>query len=204
LSLAFAGRLAGAVCCRDRPVQCGACEALDGLCGACAAGLARARAYLEALPVTRSAIVATGHGSGLIGRRCTVMDARTYEMYRVTMDQLAQEDIAAAAAAHRELGHDYDGAVAQSLVDRIGDEIDKRVDARLGRSGDHPVRRHRSGELSRPVRASFETVSLALGSMIIGGIISWNVLNAPRGGFGLFVFIWVVIAVINIAYARRR
>jgi cbb3-type cytochrome oxidase subunit 3 len=30
------------------------------------------------------------------------------------------------------------------------------------------------------------------------------VLNDPHGGFGLFVFIWVVIAVINIAYARRR
>jgi hypothetical protein len=60
------------------------------------------------------------------------------------MDQLAQEDIAAAAAAHRELGRDYDDAVAQSLIERIGDEIDKRVDARLGRSGDLPTRRHRS------------------------------------------------------------
>jgi hypothetical protein len=122
-------------------------------------------------------------------------------MYLVTMDQLAQEDIAAAAAAHRELGRDYDDAVAQSLVERIGDEIDKRVDTRLGRSGALPIRR---SELSRPVRASLETVSLALGSMIVGGIISWNVLNAPRGGFGLFIFTWVVIAVINIAYARRR
>jgi hypothetical protein len=92
----------------------------------------------------------------------------------------------------------------RALVERIGDEIDRRVDARLGRSGDLPAQRHRSGELSRPVRASLETVSLALGSMIVGGIVSWNVLNDNRGGFGLFVFIWVVITVINIAYARRR
>lgn len=141
---------------------------------------------------------------GLIRRRCTVIDAGIYEMYRVAMEQLAQEDIAAAAAAHRELGRDYDDAVAQSLVERIGDEIDKRVDARLGPSGDVPIRRHRSGELSRPVHASLETVSLALGSVTVGGIISWNVLNDPRGGFGLFVFIWVIIAVINVAYARRR
>jgi hypothetical protein len=28
------------------------------------------------------------------------------------MDQLARDEIAAAAAAHRELGRDYDGAVA--------------------------------------------------------------------------------------------
>jgi hypothetical protein len=125
-------------------------------------------------------------------------------MYLVPMDQLAQKDIAAAAAAHRELGRDYDDAVAQSLVERIGEEIDKRVDARLGRSGDAPAQRNRRGELSRPVRASIETVSVALGSLIVGSILSWNVLNARHGGAGLFVFIWAVIAVINIAYTRRR
>jgi hypothetical protein len=39
--------LADAVYYRDPPVQCNACEAQDGLCDACAAGLARARAYLD-------------------------------------------------------------------------------------------------------------------------------------------------------------
>jgi len=38
--------LADAVYYRDPPVQCDACEAADGLCEQCAAGLARARAYL--------------------------------------------------------------------------------------------------------------------------------------------------------------
>ena len=50
------------------------------------------------------------------------------------MDQAARTDIAAAAAAHRELGPDYDAAVAEGLIERISDEIDKRVDARLGTS----------------------------------------------------------------------
>jgi hypothetical protein len=125
-------------------------------------------------------------------------------MYLVRVEQVAQEDIAVAAAAHRELGRDYDGAVAESLVERIGEEIDKRVDARLGRADDAPARRHRSGELRRSAGASIEAVSIALGSIIAGSVLSWNVLNAHRGGFGLFIFIWVVIAVINIAYARRR
>jgi hypothetical protein len=39
--------LADAVYYRDPPVQCAACEAADGLCDGCAAGLARARAYLD-------------------------------------------------------------------------------------------------------------------------------------------------------------
>lgn len=38
--------LADAVYYRDPPVGCPACEVLDGLCAACPAGLARARAYL--------------------------------------------------------------------------------------------------------------------------------------------------------------
>ena len=52
-------------------------------------------------------------------------------MYRNAVDQVTRNDIAAATAAHHELGRDYDGAVAESLIDRIGAEIDKRVDARL-------------------------------------------------------------------------
>jgi hypothetical protein len=52
-------------------------------------------------------------------------------MYRNAVDQVTRNDIAAAAAAHHELGRDYDSAVAESLIDRIGAEIDKRVDARL-------------------------------------------------------------------------
>jgi hypothetical protein len=47
------------------------------------------------------------------------------------MDRTEREQIAAAAAAHRELGPGYDDAVAEGLVERIGAEIDKRVDTRL-------------------------------------------------------------------------
>jgi hypothetical protein len=38
--------LEDAVYYRDPPVECSACDALDGLCDSCAAELARARAYL--------------------------------------------------------------------------------------------------------------------------------------------------------------
>ena len=42
-----------------------------------------------------------------------------------------REEIAASVAAHAELGPRYDAALAEGLVERIGEEIDKRVDARL-------------------------------------------------------------------------
>lgn len=42
-----------------------------------------------------------------------------------------RDEISASVAAHAELGPRYDTAVAEGLVERIGDEIDKRIDARL-------------------------------------------------------------------------
>jgi hypothetical protein len=131
------------------------------------------------------------------------------------MDQLAREDIAAAAAAHHELGRDYDGAVAEGLIERIGDEIDKRVDARLGRrSSDRPVRRDRhayhdgGGQLSSAARPAWSVIVLAFGSMGFGIAAAGAVLSLGHQGSGgadvLVALIWIIIGVINVAYARRR
>jgi hypothetical protein len=46
-----------------------------------------------------------------------------------------EAEIRASVAAHADLGPVYDDAVAEGLVERIGAEIDKRIDARLGQFG---------------------------------------------------------------------
>jgi hypothetical protein len=46
-----------------------------------------------------------------------------------------EAEIRASVAAHQDLGPGYDDAVAEGLVERIGAEIDKRIDARLGQFG---------------------------------------------------------------------
>jgi hypothetical protein len=46
-----------------------------------------------------------------------------------------EAEIRASAAAHADLGSGYDDAVAEGLVERIGAEIDKRIEARLGQLG---------------------------------------------------------------------
>jgi hypothetical protein len=56
-------------------------------------------------------------------------------MYLVCVDQATREDVAATASVHRDLGPDYTDAVSEALVERIGTEIDKRVDARLAQRG---------------------------------------------------------------------
>ena len=56
-------------------------------------------------------------------------------LYRAHMSSDHEAEIRASVAAHHDLGPDYDDAVAEGLVERIGAEIDKRIDARLGRLG---------------------------------------------------------------------
>ncbi|HEX3925293.1 MAG TPA: hypothetical protein VHY31_23635 [Streptosporangiaceae bacterium] len=129
------------------------------------------------------------------------------------MDRLAQEDIVAAAAAHRDLGRDYDDAVAEGLVERIGAEIDKRIDARLNQPAPPPRRRGRLRPTSQPGppsapgqpgRSGWEVVPLALGSMLIAAITSASMVNSGHASGAEVALIWLVIAVINVAYARRR
>jgi hypothetical protein len=43
-----------------------------------------------------------------------------------------RDEITASVAAHAELGPRYDSAVAEGLVERIGEEIDRRIDQRIG------------------------------------------------------------------------
>jgi hypothetical protein len=65
-----------------------------------------------------------------------------------------REEIAASVAAHTELGPRYDAALAEGLIERIGDEIDRRVDARLrgmnagGMGAGHPQAMPRQAYLS--------------------------------------------------------
>jgi hypothetical protein len=47
----------------------------------------------------------------------------------------ARNEIAASVGAHADLGPGYESAVAEGLIERIGEEIDKRVDARLRGTG---------------------------------------------------------------------
>jgi hypothetical protein len=171
-------------------------------------------------------------------------------------------EIRASVAAHADLGPGYDDAVAEGLVERIGAEIDKRIDARLAQSGaagapgspgyqgpgyQGPGYQAPAGPADAqpgvptpagpagyhgyqgyqgylgpvlppgyqlgppPVRPSqagarnVATTVTALGSMALG-VAATAILAHPGnvGGQGFIILlIWVAIAIINVAYARR-
>jgi len=136
------------------------------------------------------------------------------------MDVRAHEDVAAAAAVHSELGHEYDDALAKGLIERISSEIDKQVDARLAQRG------------IEPSRAAWANVAMGLGSVGLGigatavtlhslasthavpkaavnvgpfhASVMSTTTSVSTAQVALVVLIWVVIAVVNIAYARGR
>ena len=121
------------------------------------------------------------------------------------------DEVRASAAAHRDLGPGYDVAVAEGLVERIGEEIDKRVDARLYSQAPSQARppRPRPRPRREPLagRLGFGTVVLALGSMGMAIGATATVLHPGQASGGvqwLVALIWIVIGVVNVAYARYR
>lgn len=126
-------------------------------------------------------------------------------MYRDDVEQATRDDIAAAAAAHRELGRDYDGAVAEGLVDRIGSEIDKRIDARLGSP--------RSGSPS-PVKFlwSGRTLAAWIGAGVGAGITGVVAIIANSANTGTnskavvtaVIWVWAILAVAAVGAAVVR
>jgi hypothetical protein len=128
-------------------------------------------------------------------------------MYLAIVDQMAREEMDAAAAAHRELGPGYDDAVAEGLVERIGAEIDKRVDDRL-------AQRSAAAPAARPgwVPAVIGAVSMVCGLGATAIVIFATATNVngtlhntvSHAQILLVALIWAVVAVVNVAYARRR
>jgi hypothetical protein len=105
---------------------------------------------------------------------------------------LSPEEVRAAAEVHRELGPDYRDAVIESFIERVGREIDARVDSRLAVAQQYPVQSAR-----QPRTLALPITSIALGIPLSGialGLSNGSQLN------GLAI-IWVALAVINVAYA---
>jgi hypothetical protein len=119
-------------------------------------------------------------------------------MYRVRVEQASREEIGAAVAAHAELGRDYEHAVAEGLIDRIGAEVDRRVDARLSGASRRALRGGRPG--------TFASVIMGLGSMGLGvggtAVVLANGRN-DAAALVMVVVIWAAIAVINVTFGRR-
>jgi ribosomal protein S20 len=133
----------------------------------------------------------------------SVVARSVIKMYRKAVDHATRNDIAAAAAAHHELGRDYDSAVAEGLIERIGVEIDQRVDARLG-----AVSRG-SGSAAEVSQASARQQAMWTGAAVGAGMTGTVVLivNARHATTDLVasvITVWVIIAIAALATTLAR
>lgn len=121
-----------------------------------------------------------------------------------------REEITASVAAHAELGPRYDAAVAEGLVERIGDEIDRRIDARLGSA--QPPRPRAAA--AAPAAGAEHRRSIGITGMILGlgsmgiaagatSIVASHHANSAAQ-IVMILLIWTAITIINVAHARRR
>jgi hypothetical protein len=127
-------------------------------------------------------------------------------MYCDAMEEGVQDEIGAAVAAHRELGPEYDSAVAESLIDRIGAEIDKRIDARLGPLQPGSPSPAESSWLSNvPPRL----IGAGIGAAVAAGITGVVAMIANRGNTGpnsgavdiAVIWVWGIVAIALVAAA---
>ena len=135
-------------------------------------------------------------------------------------------------AALQDLGPGYDQALAEGLVERIGADIDKRIaaeiDNRVTAEVDSRILtqldryagcRHQRRRARRMIRAERrmiraeqadhsgrQSLALALGSMLITLPVTAIVLKGSPDGAAimLMALIWVIVGIINVAYAMRK
>lgn len=119
-----------------------------------------------------------------------------------------EQEIAASVGAYRDLGGGYDDAIAAGLVERIGAEVDRRVDERLfqyqragqpAADGRRDARRRPAAHSGSPI--SWQQTFLAFASMLTGAIAS-GVALGHQAGFWPVLVIWLAIVAINLAAFR--
>jgi hypothetical protein len=119
----------------------------------------------------------------------------------VSTSSFTPEELRAAAAVHGELGPAYRDAVVDSFLDKVGREIDARVDARLARVQPLPLQAPQRQQVAKDRSFALAVISMALGIPITAIVVA----AGPRPvGLGGLVIVWAAIAVINVASALHN
>ncbi|GAA2452151.1 hypothetical protein GCM10010191_82990 [Actinomadura vinacea] len=110
----------------------------------------------------------------------------------MTTPRLPRDDLAAALAARRELGPDYDDAFVETLVDRIEETVAARASA---------VQAPRKAPAAQPGNGHGSDLALAIVSLIAAvPLTAIGVVNAGMPGL---VVVCAAIVMVNLIYSWR-
>ena len=112
------------------------------------------------------------------------------------MAPISADDMAVTLAVRDDLGPQYDDAVIGEFLERVGAQIDARVDLQ--------VQERLAGLPSKKEKGDPEAVPIV--SLVFGIPITAIVMGTTEGAASLvgLAIAWTGIAVVNIAHARRR
>lgn len=127
-----------------------------------------------------------------------------------TPADLTPQEIASALAARRELGPDYEEAIASALAEKMAKEINARVNAELVSQGvapaqaspSRPRREHHVGGVGGAGSANVVPIASLIAGIPIMGIVA----GTSHGSVVAIGVAWLGIALVNMAHAlgRRR
>ena len=118
---------------------------------------------------------------------------------RATAPPLPRQEVDAAIATRHELGERMEPEIIDAFLSRVEHAIDARVDERLRGRG-LPARK--DAALKAKDDAANKALGLALGSCALG--IPLTGIAAGTAGLPGLIVAWAGIAIVNLAYNRRR
>ncbi|WP_031159527.1 hypothetical protein [Streptosporangium roseum] len=112
----------------------------------------------------------------------------------------SDDELRAAVAARRELGPEYEDSLVEGFLEKMDQEIDRRVDDRIAA---------RSGKDAPAVRPSVDAgqrLALSIVSLIFGISATAGIAVSAEDGMLVILILWLGIVGVNTAFAlgRRR
>ncbi|MEV1173708.1 hypothetical protein [Nonomuraea sp. NPDC049784] len=101
------------------------------------------------------------------------------------------DELKAAVSARRDLGPEFEDAVVESFLDKMGQEIDRRVDERLTQAGP------KAGQVAGQGPPDSHRLALAIVSLALGTIATVLLVMAGDGRSLAAIPIWIGIIIVN-------
>ncbi|MFI6322245.1 hypothetical protein ACIBG8_32240 [Nonomuraea sp. NPDC050556] len=103
------------------------------------------------------------------------------------------DELRAAVSARRDLGPEFEDAIVESFLDKMGKEVDRRVDERLATY--NPKAAAKAAKSNEGMRLALAIVSMSLGTVATIALLFADV------GVTSFITVWAGIVLVNLAWS---
>lgn len=107
------------------------------------------------------------------------------------------DELKAAVSARRDLGPEFEDAVVDSFLDKMGQEIDRRVDERLAHTAP-------KAPAARSATVEGQRLALAIVSLVLGTAATILFMLFGEGSMAGLIPVWVGIIIVNAVYNGPR